>query len=496
MAEKLNLEEITARKTALLHEARRARMRWVLQARDTTNPLQEDSNTYDSSSSDTANATSSNTSSEVKASTLRKIPAAGCVQEVLDFLHSLLPAEEEAIDVNSLLLSLQDETTDEDIDRFMREGLTDQFSYDFFLRSLLQPAAASLVKLMQQFTHKANARGRNVSQLRSISVAPQAAEQGPLEPGELFVFLDHCGEALADLSPYRDLPPADSTTNASTSSSSSSNSGLLAAGLAHLERFLFRQLHSLLFTNAATHEEIGNNHRTAERIAALAFITPEHLDLKAITQIADPTRRQLAIDTLLARPIAALKAMTVEIAPADKLSSLRRCCQCIASALKDLQADGHALPGADELLPVLILAVKAANPTAIHSQLRYLQKFLRPSALLSEAGYLLTNLVSAVYFLDHVDARALTIEPEAFEAALKSARSSGKQQSQLAVALAQQQAGSSSSSHGNDNKEGGDQELSTLLAKHKQRLKAVERAEFVSIQELSQQQMQQQGRRR
>lgn len=48
----------------------------------------------------------------------------------------------------------------------------------------------------------------------------------------------------------------------------------------------------------------------------------------------------------------------------------------MAGLLTDVQAEGGALPGADEFLPALILLVKRANPPGIHSTLEFIQVWL------------------------------------------------------------------------------------------------------------------------
>ena len=72
-------------------------------------------------------------------------------------------------------------------------------------------------------------------------------------------------------------------------------------------------------------------------------------------------------------------------------------------------------PGADDLLPALILAIKEANPPHLLSTIGFLETYLSPKKLFSEAGYILTHFVSAVQFLEHVNADALTISPLEFE---------------------------------------------------------------------------------
>jgi len=56
------------------------------------------------------------------------------------------------------------------------------------------------------------------------------------------------------------------------------------------------------------------------------------------------------------------------------------------------------LTGADELLPAMILAVQLAQPPRLHSSITFVRRYSLPREKLasSEAGYLLTHLVSAV----------------------------------------------------------------------------------------------------
>jgi len=94
------------------------------------------------------------------------------------------------------------------------------------------------------------------------------------------------------------------------------------------------------------------------------------------------------------------------------------------------------LPGADDVLPLLILAVKDANPPALHSQVKYLHTYLARAELASEPGYLLTQLASAVSFLEHVDAAALTIAPGEDDRALAACKKASAAAAAAAAAAA------------------------------------------------------------
>lgn len=523
-------KEFIARKEFLLHQARRARMKFVLQGRDTIDD-------FDVSAAPAAQSAGSDNSPKDSATAAKKkaqrnrVPAAECVQDVLDFFHHLLPNEVEAVDVDQLLLSVQDQDLDDDLRNFESLAQNGQQSeYDVFLRKLLVPAASNVVKLLQQFVLSTQARYRNMHTLNpvaytgfagkdseqvksaSANTAPTSAPPtGPLQPEELWDFLDHVCEAIYDA----ELWNRDHALKLET----------------FVERFVFRKIGDLLLSplhnvntnDAASKDEARRNTLTAARIQALQFITPEHLDIRSLQHLANKSD----IDDLLKGPIATLMALTTRASPSDKVAVLKSCCQQIALLLKELmQAQQElknqaklatnaaanststvsaapsstnstpnklaALPGADELLPMMILvilrsathpasplqqqqqantshshdhatssAAATAAPTAsrlvqdLHSQIRLLQQFTRPRAMLSEAGYLVTQFVSAVYFLEHVDARALMIEPEAFDHAMQSARHQAKrlqQQQQQVVrdkALALKNAKESHSTNNN-----------------------------------------------
>ncbi|CAE7804323.1 VPS9A, partial [Symbiodinium microadriaticum] len=66
-----------------------------------------------------------------------------------------------------------------------------------------------------------------------------------------------------------------------------------------------------------------------------------------------------------------------------------------------------------------------ANPPHLQSTISYLQSYMSPQKLVSEAGYILTHFVSAVHFLDTVDASALTISPLEFETSIARCRNVG-----------------------------------------------------------------------
>ena len=77
------------------------------------------------------------------------------------------------------------------------------------------------------------------------------------------------------------------------------------------------------------------------------------------------------------------------------------CCRVVSTILTIMSKDGAGV-GADEFLPALIYTVIRANPDRLFSNLKYVVSFLQPSKLMSEYGYFITNVLSAVAFVRNI----------------------------------------------------------------------------------------------
>ncbi|KAL3085287.1 hypothetical protein niasHS_010356 [Heterodera schachtii] len=97
-----------------------------------------------------------------------------------------------------------------------------------------------------------------------------------------------------------------------------------------------------------------------------------------------------------------------------KLDCLVRCSKDIFDALRESRSGAPA--SADEFLPVLILIILRANPPLIQSNLKFISRFGLPSRhMRGEYGYYYTNLSSAIYFIQDMNAASLQISEEEFE---------------------------------------------------------------------------------
>uniref|UniRef100_A0A183BNM4 VPS9 domain-containing protein n=1 Tax=Globodera pallida TaxID=36090 RepID=A0A183BNM4_GLOPA len=131
----------------------------------------------------------------------------------------------------------------------------------------------------------------------------------------------------------------------------------------------------------------------------LAFQVQEFLN-EAITEIVDLNSH---------RPVT------------KKLDCLVRCSKDIFDALKESRSGAPA--SADEFLPVLILITLRANPPLIQSNLKFISRFGLPSRhMRGEYGYYYTNLSSAIYFIQDMNANSLQISEEEFEGYMSGTR--------------------------------------------------------------------------
>ena len=359
----------------------------------------------------------------------------------MDFLTDLVD-DGERIDIGTLHIADEEDlngpNSPEDLDAETITIRNPIGPFDLFLNKLLQVQAMEFVKSLQHFVSKvttsvwrsrkdvaalsklkATASGHSSSDhlaslALSSNIASRLSSAEELNLGELAATVwGYLDELLVQMK-QSPLWVEETTQQFELTSK-------------HCERFLFKQLHSSLSAAASV---AGDDQRTHDRISSLQFLSAEHLDIRSFQYLLDdsadapPSSTDRGADgaqsreaTVLAEAIQNLRELEYASCPEDKLLCVRNCSVAIAQLLKiahqrksELQANLRpaatkgitSTPGADELLPVMILAIKCCNPRDIHSHIKYLQNFLRPARMVSEAGYLLTNLVSAVYFLDNV----------------------------------------------------------------------------------------------
>ncbi|CAM9231375.1 unnamed protein product [Ectocarpus fasciculatus] len=256
--------------------------------------------------------------------------------------------------------------------------------YTVFIAKLKRRSSTDLVKSMQSFVQGIEADMRAAAFSGTMEEKLQAVAEA------VWVFLKKTLAAMRENACWAEESPEQ-----------------WAHSKESLEIFLFTKLHRTLYV-----EDRAGDAELFERIQTLSFLSPEHLDIKSI--VGDGVMA-------LRRPVEVLGALSAAPNPLGKVLCLRECCAAISQSLSEFKQDGK-FAGADEFLPVLILTIKEANPRQLKSNINYILHFTDPSKLASEAGYLLTQFVSAVQFLETVDASALTISPLEFEVAVARCR--------------------------------------------------------------------------
>ena len=349
-----------ARREELLAEARRQRIRWVSEAGDDTcAPQRGEAQLWHSEAA-------------------RELPSLRPVFSLLSALVGEL--EEDAhFDLPGEVLLMADAPVPE------QDGT--RSPYAVFLERLKHPSAADVVKTLQTFVQ--GFRLEDLIGFRSEEDSHEEVVDVRITPvaNALHTFVAQTAAAMRD---HRLWAREDDAEFAETREC--------------LEKFVSTKLYGAIY--CPTPMQVEQDRQFAARLVSLQFLGQRHFDLaEAIS------------DAALDHAAEALRGMEGRRCARDKISciiEMNRRIQALLAEAKDGAAGGHGA-SADDILPVLILVVKRAAPPALQSQLQFIQEFRHPDRLLSEAGYVLTCLLSAVHFLQTVKADQLTIEKSEFD---------------------------------------------------------------------------------
>ena len=230
----------------------------------------------------------------------------------------------------------------------------------------------------------------------------------------------------------------------------------------YLEKFLFIKLHPIIFGRDANVS--AQDDAFFKRLQSLDFLAPEHLDIKSLLlgtdrksldeggllseeggdnkgkvddgvddKMAAASQSSSQWDEAFHEPVRHLKLLEAYRTPSDIIAGLRRATVSIASALKAAR-DGKGEPGADELLPMVILTLVKVKPRKIYSLMAYLNNYTAETKMDSETGYLITHLMSAVQFLGDLDSSGLTIASHEFEGKMALCKQNAQKQIQAKFA--------------------------------------------------------------
>lgn len=212
-----------------------------------------------------------------------------------------------------------------------------------------------------------------------------------------------------------------------------------------LEIFVYSKCYRSIFKMVSNEKDdvaMGN------RLDFLQFVNPSHLDMHClIDDNAEEENNDISNDnddgenanddnnikngnkenwnrqnfwrTRLAKPIITLQSLPTHYSPSQMLSCILESYRQVNEALISLSTedqinddgdtkkdDGSGttkLPGADDLLPALILTTIASRPNQIVSILNFIDGFATDEEMRGEAGYAYTNLYCAVQFIRELD---------------------------------------------------------------------------------------------
>jgi Vacuolar sorting protein 9 (VPS9) domain len=191
-----------------------------------------------------------------------------------------------------------------------------------------------------------------------------------------------------------------------------------------LESFLYGQSYATLQAKLWTDEARKAEHDWMERLAALEFVTPKHLDIACLVDCDLETALKVPMETLLSTDL--------YFSPYEKLQRILAMYHGVNTALsKALNAvtakrgESQKMPSADDVLPCIIITILKSKPARIATNLRMVELFCPEEYLRGEAGYACTNLFGAVQFLldlDMDDPKSLSIDAEEFRKGLATSR--------------------------------------------------------------------------
>jgi Vacuolar sorting protein 9 (VPS9) domain len=190
-----------------------------------------------------------------------------------------------------------------------------------------------------------------------------------------------------------------------------------------LESFLYGQCHSILQAKLWTDETRKAELNWMERLAALEFVTPKHLDIPCLVDCD--------LNAALQVPMEALLSADLYFSPYEKLQRILAMYHGVNAALSKVlnaataKGESQKMPSADDVLPCIIITILKSKPVRIATNLRMVELFCPEEYLRGEAGYAYTNLFGAVQFLldlDMDDPKSLSIDAEDFRKGLETSR--------------------------------------------------------------------------
>jgi len=141
-----------------------------------------------------------------------------------------------------------------------------------------------------------------------------------------------------------------------------------------------------------------------DKMQSLQFVTPAHLEIQSLKS---PGRGNQSVDDTpgdidLSFTIQKLQSVHDQASPRQMLQTILLAHRGVTVALNEACGNSDP-PGADDILPTLILATLRSQTPHLPSALRFIESFAQLPLLRGEAGYAYTNLCGAVQFINEFD---------------------------------------------------------------------------------------------
>ena len=294
------------------------------------------------------------------------IPISASIQEVLNYFTKVI-GDNEYVSVNSLIpISCYDEFETENDTDVIPEYNTNIDPFVQFVDKLRRPLATEIVKTMQLYLLKCKVIPITSSNptinnpFNKIENHQNSMNNKNITPTLVFQF-------LASIYTMMHQNPLWSVETKSQ----------FEISMEMCEKFLSIKLYHTCF--GADIEDEAKDNQLHARIASLQFLSPEHLDIRLLTN-----KVEIEWLPLLTPSMQYLIEMEHKRCPNDKMLCIKKWGMNIALLIKELkekeQMQNGLLkkssqpPGADEFLSLLILSLQRSNPPRLYSTQKYLQQ--------------------------------------------------------------------------------------------------------------------------
>ncbi|WVQ71948.1 hypothetical protein IAR50_001490 [Cryptococcus sp. DSM 104548] len=252
-----------------------------------------------------------------------------------------------------------------------------QFNFSEFLKDLKMKSAEPVARYLKSFLSNFVKKPFTVNEQIKL----------------IHDFLDFISEKMLLVEPWKSQSPAE-----------------FDNAMEAMEKLVMNRLYNYTFTpqlvasQPITTDDLERDAVFQQRVRLFGWIREKHLDVP---------EGEAAVGFLGFAEQELLKINHYK-APRDKMICVLNCCKVIFGLIRNTY--GPSSGSADAFIPILIFTLLRANPSNLISNIEYIQRFRRPSALSGEAAYYLSSLNGAVQFVETMDAGSLSgISQDEFE---------------------------------------------------------------------------------